>query len=310
MRLHNPASKELSLRKPPGTANGRFRERFSRSAATQLASRKRNELYVAYEKSLLLFSHQKSLRILFTGKPDWAADITKGFIGSPHTIEFGSLASHPAGDFDLVVPLQISGLIEARQRPDLLAKNPIPIPTEECILLCDDKRKFSQTLIEKGFGTYIPKLCSVCDPPYILKKRIGSWGKECWMVHDRQEEAAVRDQVNDPAFYRQEIIRGRSEFATHILFANDRIVKSLDIRYEFDTDIPIKGQDKALYTVIGKCHFLNLFASILRSIGFEGLCCVNYKIVDGRPYIFEINPRFGGTLCPYFFSFIRHLTVD
>jgi hypothetical protein len=307
MNLRNHPLSQLPLEKPHGIFADRFRNRFSRAAATQLASRKRNQLYIAYERSLLVFNQQKSLRILFTGKPDWAADITKGFAGSRHRIEFGSLAGHSEGDFDLVMPLQISGLIEARQWPELLAKNPIPIPTEECILLCDDKRNFSQTLIDKGFGRYIPKLCTVCEPPYILKKRIGSWGKECWMVRDKKEEAALRDQVTDPAFYRQEIIRGRSEFATHILFANDRIVKSLDIKYEFDTDIPIKGQDKALYTVVGKCHFLDLFAKILRSIGFEGLCCVNYKVVDGRPYIFEINPRFGGTLCPYFFSFIRHL---
>ena len=127
------------------------------------------------------------------------------------------------------------------------------------------------------------------------------------MVRNHHDEWKLRDQLSDPAFYRQEIIRGRNEFATHILFTENRIVKSLDVRYEFESDIPIKGQDRPLYTAVGKCDYLDLFATILRSIGFEGLCCVNYKVVDGRPYIFEINPRFGGTLCPYFFSFIRHL---
>jgi len=33
-------------------------------------------------------------------------------------------------------------------------------------------------------------------------------------------------------------------------------------------------------------------------------------VMRGRPYILEINPRFGGTLGPYFFSFIRHLNSD
>jgi predicted ATP-grasp superfamily ATP-dependent carboligase len=37
---------------------------------------------------------------------------------------------------------------------------------------------------------------------------------------------------------------------------------------------------------------------------------VNYKVVRGLPYILEINPRFGGSLTPYFFSFIRHLKFD
>lgn len=306
MPIYNPPLKRLSLSKPKTDAN-RFGTRFSLRGVKQSAARKKNRLYVAYEKSLLLFNHQRSLRILFTGKLDWTADIAKGFIGSRHRVEFGSLPSRNPGEFDLVMPLEISGLIEARQFPHLLEKNPIPIPSEESILLCDDKSRFSQTLIDKGFGEHIPKLWSVCDAPYVLKKKVGEWGKECWMVRDHRDEWKLRDQLNNPAFYRQEIIRGRNEFATHVLFAKNRIVKSLDVQYEFESDIPIKGQDCPLYTVVGKCHHLDLFAAILRSIGFEGLCCVNYKVVDGRPYIFEINPRFGGTLCPYFFSFIRHL---
>ena len=77
--------------------------------------------------------------------------------------------------------------------------------------------------------------------------------------------------------------------------------------YEFDSEIPIKGQDAWLYRAIRRCPYLTLFSNILNSIGFQGLCCVNYKVERGRPYILEINPRFGGSLTPYFFSFIRHL---
>jgi hypothetical protein len=305
--INNPLLKRLALSKPSESAANRFARRFSLGAIKQSAARKKNRLYVAYEKSLLSFNRQRSLRILFTGKPDWTADIAKGFLGSRHRVEFGSLSTHDPAEFDLVVPLEISGLIEAGKLPDLLAKNAIPIPPEETILLCDDKSRFSQTLIDKGFGEYIPKLWSACVTPYVLKKKVGEWGKECWMVRNHHDEWKLRDQLSDPAFYRQEIIRGRNEFATHILFTKNRIVKSLDVRYEFESDIPIKGQDRPLYTAVGKCDYLDLFATILRSIGFEGLCCVNYKVVDGRPYIFEINPRFGGTLCPYFFSFIRRL---
>jgi hypothetical protein len=31
-------------------------------------------------------------------------------------------------------------------------------------------------------------------------------------------------------------------------------------------------------------------------LNFQGLCCFNYKLVDGQPVIFELNPRFGGSL--------------
>jgi predicted ATP-grasp superfamily ATP-dependent carboligase len=130
------------------------------------------------------------------------------------------------------------------------------------------------------------------------------------MIRDAGEEMLVLDKLNDPAFYRQKIIPGRFEFATHILFANDRVVKALNIMYEFESEYSIKGQDPDLYKVIHRCGYLDLFADVLRSIDFQGLCCVNYKVMRGRPYILEINPRFGGSLSPYFFSFIRQLNSD
>jgi hypothetical protein len=271
---------------------------------------KRNRLYLAYEKFLLHLIRDKSLRILFSGKPDWSEDIKKGFNDSRHILEFGPLSAQGFSAFDLVMPLEISGLIAAQHWPQLLSKNPIPIPSEESILLCDDKYKFNQALIQRGFGSNIPTMGANLQPPYILKKRISDWGKECKMIRDAGEEMLVLDKLNDPAFYRQEIIPGRYEFATHILFANDRVVKALNIMYEFEGEYSIKGQDPDLYKVIHRCGYLDLFADVLRSIDFQGLCCVNYKVMRGRPYILEINPRFGGSLASYFFSFIRHLNSN
>jgi hypothetical protein len=276
-------------------------------------ARKRNRLYLRYEKSLLYLHdlhRERGLRILFSGKPEYTEEIRRGFNHSRHRLEFGSLSHVDLKEFDLVMPLEISTLIQARQWPQLLVKNPISIPNEESILLCDDKYKFNQTLIDRGFGRYIPAMGTRLQPPYILKKRISEWGKECGLIHDYEDELKVLDQLNDSAFYRQEIIRGPCEFATHILFAKGRIVKSLNIMYEFESQIPIKGQDSPLYHVIHHCPYLDLFAIILRSIGFQGLCCVNYKVARGRLYILEINPRFGGSLPRYFFSFIRHLNFD
>jgi ATP-grasp domain len=273
----------------------------------QSLAHKRNRLYLAYEKSLSYLIPQKRLRILFSGMPTWSEDIKRGFNRSRHILEFGPLSARAFSAFDLVMPLEIPDLIAAQQWPHLIAKNPIPIPSEQCILLCNDKYEFNHALIKRGFGSYIPSMEPDVQHPYILKKRIGAWGQECQIIHKAEDEMHILDKLNAPAFYRQKIIRGKYEFATHILFANDRIVKALNIMYEFGTETPIKGQDPVLYRVIHRCTYLDLFARILRAIGFQGLCCVNYKVACGRPYIFEINPRFGGSLSPYFVSFVRHL---
>ena len=159
-----------------------------------------------------------------------------------------------------------------------------------------------------GSGRYIPKTGNSGElaPPCILKKRVGECGKNCTMVLKRQDEEAVLDALRDPEFFCQKIITGKFECATHILFVNNRIVKSLNIMYAFDSEFPIKG-DLNVYRVIHRCPYLKLFRRILETIGFHGLCCLNYKVADAQPYLLEINPRCGGSPGPFFFSFVRHL---
>ncbi len=51
------------------------------------------------------------------------------------------------------------------------------------------------------------------------------------------------------------------------------------------------------------------FISTTRNV-IPGLCCFNYKVIDDNPYLLEINPRFGGSLSSFFFSFIRQLKFE
>ena len=83
--------------------------------------------------------------------------------------------------------------------------------------------------------------------------------------------------------------------------------KTIKLRYTFYDEIPINGKSGFAYTRIAKCKCLATFSSILTAIGYEGLCCFDYKIANGKPKIFEINPRFGGSLGNYLFSFLNNL---
>ena len=40
-----------------------------------------------------------------------------------------------------------------------------------------------------------------------------------------------------------------------------------------------------------------LFSDMLTKLHYTGTCCFNFKMEAGEPLIFEINPRFGGSLC-------------
>lgn len=271
-------------------------------------AQRRNKAYVKSEKLLALVSSRVPKRILFSEMPDWAPEIQDGFRRLPHQVEFGPISEDSFRRYDIVVPLTLPALKEALLCSPA-GKKALPLPTPESVQFCDDKYEFNLALTRAGLGQFIPKMTQGLGlkPPYILKRRTGWWGTDCYVIRDNADQAAQLDHINDPEYFCQEFIPGSSEFATHILFVEGRIVKALNIKYEFAIDMPIKGQNRALLHAIHRCPYLDLFAKVLRIIGYEGLCCVNYKVADGRPYLLEINPRFGGSLAPYFFSFIRHL---
>ncbi len=245
------------------------------------------------------------MNILFSVKPEWEADIRKGFYGSRHKLHFGDFNEKSIAENDLLVPISISDI---KYLSGLrLTDNPIPIPDSKAVDICDDKFLFYQTLEEKGFGNYLPKISNDLPRPYILKRKISSYGVDCFVIDGKETADKYKDMIGTPDYFCQQMVEGRTEFATHMIYKNGQILASLNIKYAFDNKMPIKGKNKFLYQKVCSCPYLDLFADILREIGFEGLCCFNYKELNGLPYIIEINPRFGGSLSPFFFSFARHL---
>lgn len=209
-------------------------------------------------------------------------------------------------NYDLIVPLTLPDLKYLNEVRNLIFDNPIAIPSMESILLCEDKYLLNKSLAANGFGQFLPKEGSALPYPYILKKRIDMWGKNSHLIYDKQQEQVFSDISTHPEYFSQNFIKGSYEYATHILFKNQRIVHSMNIEYKFNTETPIKGKDKSIYTMICHCPYLDVFAAMLTSIGFNGLCCINYKVCDNHLFLLEINPRFGGSLSRHFFSFIRH----
>jgi hypothetical protein len=281
----------------------------SRKSARIFLAQNRNKFYVKFEKLWALLLPGRSLRVMMSEKPDWMEDIRAGFRRTGHTVEFGPITPESFQKYDVVVPLRLEDLPLVRDYAPASWKNPIPIPSRECEELCNDKFEFNRTLINAGFGKHIPRMGKgeELQPPYILKKRIGYWGSGCHIIRNHEDEVNFRELLNNPAYFCQEIVLGSCEFATHILFTDNEIVKALNIMYAFETEAPIKGKDSDIYKVVHRCPYLGLFARILQTIRFQGLCCVNYKISRGVPMVLEVNPRFGGSLSRYFFSFLRHL---
>ena len=276
--------------------------------AAHLQARIGNKLFTTFHSLDSRLFSRRPLKVLFSERPEWRIPLMAGFAKTHHEIHFGELSPEKFGDFDLVVPLTMRDLRFLDTVRQLVPQSGIPIPETRSIRFCDDKILFNETLSKNGYADLIPAMGGRLDYPYILKRRTDEWGANSRIIFDESQYEAHAKEIGDPDYFTQRFVNGRHEYATHILFKDCRIVCSLNIRYTFPTDTPIKGRDQSLYTAVCGCPYLETFASILKFIGFEGLCCVNYKVADGRPYLLEINPRFGGSLSPYFFRFLRHIS--
>ncbi len=259
------------------------------------------------EPALILPAPRASLRILFPPGHDWEERIRAGFASTAHEIAFADLTLDNIRQYDLIVPLTISGLYLLNGFGEAMRNNPIPIPSPESVTLCDDKLLLNRALIASGFGRNIPRLGPGQRYPYMLKKRVDTWGKNSHIITGPEDEAALAEKLSDPDYFCQECVLGRNEYSTHIVCQNGRIVRSLTLKLRFDRDTFIRGPDTDSARAACDCRFLGLFEQILGAIGLDGLCCFNYKISKCEALIFEINPRFGASLAPLFAEFIEYL---
>src|SRR6185312_11563149 len=273
----------------------------------RLRARINKSVFVGGEILRSAFSPKPKLNILFSVKPAWEPNIRIGFRPTRHHLLFDAFTDENIEKSDLAVPLTIKDLKYLSGRRQLAARSLIPIPTLKAIELCDDKYLFYQTLKQNGFGKYLPGVDKQLPYPYILKKRVAEDGDNCYIIFNAGDEKAYQSQLSDPEYFCQEIISGCNEYATHVLLKNGKIQSSINIKYSFKEELPIKGQNTYISRGISGCPYLDIFTNMLNSIGFEGLCCFNYKVKGSQPYVFEINPRFGGSLSPFFFSFVRRL---
>lgn len=225
----------------------------------------------------------------------------RAFRGTSHQLTFDTLSAEHIAGHDVVVPLTIPDLKILCRAGDPVRGNPLPIPSLESVVLCDDKLLFNHALIDAGFGTHVPRMSAHPFYPYIVKRRIDEWGAHSRIVSSWAQERELAGRYDGPDYFRQELIPGTREYATHIVFEHGRIRYVLTIEYVFAEVIFIKGRTRCAHVAqVRNPECMDIFAAILGAIGFHGLCCVNYKLIDGKPLIFEINPRFGYSLCPHF----------
>lgn len=246
-------------------------------------------------------------RVLFppTSMEPW---LRESFKHSHDLLTFAPLSAENIRGHDLVVPLTLADIDRARGLGELLRDNPLPLPDPACVALCDDKLLCNRALSSAGFGACIPAISDMLPYPYVLKKRRDAWGTNTHIIANHDDEHRHETLLQDPDYFRQAFIPGRHEYATHLLVRDRRIAAAITVEYAYAYDLHKRCREQPPgYNRIRRNMHLPLFQDMLVAIGFEGLCCVNYKLEAGRVRLMEINPRFGTSLAHWFSIMARAL---
>jgi glutathione synthase/RimK-type ligase-like ATP-grasp enzyme len=163
------------------------------------------------------------------------------------------------------------------------------------------KKKFSDYVISKNLTKYAPRLYSKsCDrnsdqlvvikPPYSCFS-IGVYTKILREVQDNEfDNYAI-----------QEYVKERKEYAGYFASYKGAVTHAFAYvtKYPFDTFIKHNGgiHDRIPQKRIELPeNIIRIVEKFLKPAAFTGTCCFDFKIVDGKMKVFEINPRLGGSL--------------
>lgn len=240
-------------------------------------------------------------KVLISNKEDWIIK-TEGKIDlTKFDIIYGKLEDQNyMNNFDAIIPLYESEVIYLNKFYSNKFREKYLLPKTDVLKICEDKKSFYEFMTKNGFSNFTPLVSQSLPIPFILKKRIDEWGKNAFIIQNKQDLNQYKEQLLSKEFIRQEYFFGKEEFTTHFLFKDDEIKYLFTLKFVFKNDCYVKGAPsppfKTANITVSKTDFIHTFTEILKSINYEGVGCFNYKIKDGVPKIFEINPRVGGSL--------------
>jgi len=240
--------------------------------------------------------------LLFSPQNDWNDGVRTNAGASGYQVTIDHIADADLEAFDAVVPFHLECHETIRRKQEDGRRIPALVPPREVEALCHNKLAFNRWAISHGFGRFIPPLLPVPPArddayPIILKATQDAWGTRSRILYDRADAAA--HMPRDSSTFLQTYIPGSEEYATHLLIRSGEIIFDATIRYTGSAHPYVQGlhhPPKAKHW-LASSPTLDIFASLMRALGYsDGTCCIDFRLVDGEPHIFEVNPRFGGSL--------------
>lgn len=177
------------------------------------------------------------------------------------------------------------------------------IPSAAVLETLSNKARFASFMEEAGLSALCPKRYLSRQEavfPCMLKRLDQHAGYGVEFIGSAEQLAA---RLRSDVFVHQEYllqayVSGGTEYTSHFVCNNGEILWSLTVSSTAAGPEPHVGVDRdTAVPVTPLPEVLSQVATVLKRLRYSGPCCANYKILpSGKIALFEINPRFGGSL--------------
>jgi len=257
--------------------------------------------------------------IILFGTPKWI-EWHVHLLKLPHTVHFHKLndinlilAYIQEHNIELIIPLTIEQKFLIIDHMEQLSHVKIICDkNKQNTTLLDNKYEFCKYMIANNFNEFIPEV-------YITNYN------QTQIIHNKltypcifkfhQESGSIgtavltnEDELNNAFFLMkrknyiiQKYISGENEYAGHLYILNGDIKHF--IVYMATNNRKNYIQYGSMKTCVRMPDFnltnsacMNTFSELFKKLNYTGFACIDFKIIDNKLQIFEINPRLGGSL--------------
>jgi hypothetical protein len=198
----------------------------------------------------------------------------------------------------VLIPLSEDDIIG---RPSIF---PTLAPPAAAVAVLRDKVAFAAYVERIGLASLCPTVyrsSAEIRLPCIIKPARASFGTGVRVLKSKEQfESYVAHEGWDPSVrVCQEFVEGETEYATHCVLKRGRVLWVCSFAFEpaEGTDIRQGVEFRTMRPFTPPEALLEAIQRLLGPLDYSGPCNVDYKLSPpDRIAIFEINPRFGGSL--------------
>lgn len=170
-------------------------------------------------------------------------------------------------------------------------------PNKQIQELLNNKNLFTDFMLKK-YPEYIPEIYYLDNNklkdivyPAIYKPVYSTNGSNMKILHNHKDFLNLKDKNNI-----QKFIEDQYEYSAYILGIDGIILNFKIIRYKFKKFYIKKRNFRKNYENV-ELFDMSVFKNIIGCLNYSGGICIDFKFdsMTKHLYIFEINPRFGGT---------------